>query len=525
MSSTDLAPGALKAPVANFQTKTTLRILWSVLLAFLFSSLSVTDVFSGSEEWETIVPGVAYREFTLTDPNQVYVARMERSNPDLIIDTSVAQGSILYGMETVSGMASRFDQSLSSWGGTWTARNRVVVAINGSFFDLETGQPETGLIQSGWYAKRFEDLWGGSGLGWTQNREIFLGECVDHDPSKQHIQVPEDELRISIDGINVQRQPDTLIIYTPQYDHRTHTSDTGVEIIVEMSRPLGIPEEAELISGRVVDIRENLGSTSIAFDQVVLSARGEPMEMLLEHVQIDEVLTFHLDITHYKRDCEQRNGDEWKGIYASVGGSFDFLRDQEILRFDDDRGATQRNPRTAICYNAEYLFFIVVDGRDPGRSRGMTILELGYFCRDKLGADWGINQDGGGSSAIWVNGEIKNQPSDGKERPVSNGWMIIQLQPNEYSSAFFPGNLIKTHEITEVHLGPGSNFPILGSIAPQIQGVLIPDSHQLDGVLATHSYWWKVAFADVVGWVRQEDFNKPRSWHGFLLHNPWLPFP
>ena len=36
------------------------------------------------------------------------------------------------------------------------------------------------MVQSGWYAKRFDDLGGGSGFAWKLDRSAFIGECVDH---------------------------------------------------------------------------------------------------------------------------------------------------------------------------------------------------------------------------------------------------------------------------------------------------------------------------------------------------------
>lgn len=73
------------------------------------------------------------------------------------------------------------------------------------------------------------------------------------------------------------------------------------------------------------------------------------------------------------------------------------------------------------------LFYVVVDGRQPGYSAGMTLRELAAFLRE-LGADEALNLDGGGSSAMVVpdlRGDsavtIVNRPSDKTERRVANG--------------------------------------------------------------------------------------------------------
>jgi hypothetical protein len=87
-------------------------------------------------------------------------------------------------------------------------------------------------------------------------------------------------------------------------------------------------------------------------------------------------------------------------------------------------------PRSAIGYskNGRYLYLVVVDGRQPLYSEGMTLLELARFLQS-LGADYAMNLDGGGSSTLVVegpNGEprVLNSPIDnyipGRERPVAN---------------------------------------------------------------------------------------------------------
>ena len=73
--------------------------------------------------------------------------------------------------------------------------------------------------------------------------------------------------------------------------------------------------------------------------------------------------------------------------------------------------------RTAIAKLADgKILFIVVDGRS-NISRGVTLSELADILLS-LGATEAINLDGGGSSAMVVNGAVVNQPSDGFMRAV-----------------------------------------------------------------------------------------------------------
>jgi exopolysaccharide biosynthesis protein len=87
---------------------------------------------------------------------------------------------------------------------------------------------------------------------------------------------------------------------------------------------------------------------------------------------------------------------------------------------------TQRHPRTAIGWRADgTLVLVVVDGRQPRISVGMTINELAHLMLD-LGCVEAINLDGGGSSTMVIRNKIVNNPSDSTgERPVSDALLIF----------------------------------------------------------------------------------------------------
>ncbi|MFN2442623.1 MAG: phosphodiester glycosidase family protein [Thermoanaerobaculia bacterium] len=85
------------------------------------------------------------------------------------------------------------------------------------------------------------------------------------------------------------------------------------------------------------------------------------------------------------------------------------------------------HPRTAagLSEDGRTLYLVVADGRREGVP-GPTLAELGSFMRVELEACSALNLDGGGSSAIVIEGELMNQPSDGSERIVANHLAIVQ---------------------------------------------------------------------------------------------------
>ncbi|HEV8378222.1 MAG TPA: phosphodiester glycosidase family protein [Tepidisphaeraceae bacterium] len=102
-----------------------------------------------------------------------------------------------------------------------------------------------------------------------------------------------------------------------------------------------------------------------------------------------------------------------------------------------------RHPRTAVGVDEKgtKLVILVVDGRNPGVSEGMTLAELSEeFVR--LGCFSAMNLDGGGSTSMIMrepkadSWKILNRPSDGKERPVANALGVrINRLPGEGGAA------------------------------------------------------------------------------------------
>ncbi len=80
------------------------------------------------------------------------------------------------------------------------------------------------------------------------------------------------------------------------------------------------------------------------------------------------------------------------------------------------------NPRTAIGQvDALHYIVIVSDGR-TSESAGLSLLELAQLFADR-GCTVAYNLDGGGSSTMWFNGQVVNNPTDGRsygERSVSD---------------------------------------------------------------------------------------------------------
>ena len=123
------------------------RILRLTLLLSLLLPLSAASAQSG---WKPVREGIDYRLFRLPGPNRAHVARMDRSEVSLTLETALPDGTLYGELGTVREIAERAQGTLTAWKGGWGTRSDVAVAINGAFFNTETGELSAGMVESGW---------------------------------------------------------------------------------------------------------------------------------------------------------------------------------------------------------------------------------------------------------------------------------------------------------------------------------------------------------------------------------------
>ena len=121
----------------------------------------------------------------------------------------------------------------------------------------------------------------------------------------------------------------------------------------------------------------------------------------------------------------------------AVGGFPLLVRDSALAPVLDSAHVQNlgraRHPRTAVGIGRDgrRLLLVVVDGRQPRYSVGMTLPELGQLMLE-LGARDALNLDGGGSSTMAVrraSGDVHvvNRPSDATgERTVANALAVVR---------------------------------------------------------------------------------------------------
>ena len=346
----------------------------------------------------------------------VYVAEMDRNAENLQFDVELANGQILR-RETVSSATRRLKrkgiQSIAGVNGSFGIREDNW-GRGGMIFNLHIQNGELvsipKLINRWGYSP--PTPWGETSFGVTPDGE-FLLEAVQLNGT---FHIGNDTL--VIDAINqICDSYCQVVIFTPRFGRSTLTRRCYEFTLKNLTLPITGKYKSKLV---VTDVNPR-GNSIIPSDGVVLAI--EPRLARSWYRKITEFTKGELEIALTPK--------KWQTVNEGIGGNLRLLRDgriePELVRFNRTRGGSavghhngaQRHPRSALGFNDEKLFLIVVDGRQPGYSMGMTLYEMADFFND-IGVKNAINFDGGSSSALWTLGEIVNEPAHGYERPIFN---------------------------------------------------------------------------------------------------------
>jgi hypothetical protein len=117
--------------------------------------------------------------------------------------------------------------------------------------------------------------------------------------------------------------------------------------------------------------------------------------------------------------------------YEPVGKDFCRLHPVQFPKSAEDpynHQSSETHPRTAVAKTGfNHVLFIVVDGRRPGLSRGISAAGLTDFLVANFNPRYALNLDGGGSSTMCVRGKgdaithVVNYPTDNMYGPGKDG--------------------------------------------------------------------------------------------------------
>jgi hypothetical protein len=357
-------------------------------------------------EPRNLAPGVLLYHLespALVDPAGPISIWVLRLDPRLIdLQAALANDEIM-GVETVAGIAER---------------HKPIAAINAGFF-LSNGDPAGVMTIDGRLVSDTRRPRGAVGISRDEVgvKLVFARLRATASLVLQNSTPPGNGGRatatIPIDGIDTTRIRGQLMLFTPSYHADTDTAKGGLEWAIDRRR------------GRVISGPHREGKTKIPPAGFVLSFGGdvapEPLGLLRRNTRV------RLDESYEPVEGEPKS---WILAQDIVGGAGLLLRDGldvedwSIERFNQGF-AENRHPRTMIGTSADNTIWLVtIDGRQPEQSVGMSLIELRALAR-RLGLVNALNLDGGGSTTMWVQGQVLNRPSDPTgPRKVSDALLV-----------------------------------------------------------------------------------------------------
>jgi Phosphodiester glycosidase len=197
--------------------------------------------------------------------------------------------------------------------------------------------------------------------------------------------------------------PGDLVRFTPEFGAAT-PSGAGVEVVLDPG-------------GCVVRTFASRGTT-LGGAQTSLQATGRDSRELLGLVN-----NGCLSTTSVLRDEDGERLTLRPGTYG-VNGRYRLTEDGRIVVPDESGSFFARNPRTIAGTTADgQIRLVTIDGRQT-TSVGTTMQETAAVAQ-ALDMSDAVNLDGGGSTAMSVNGDLVNQPSSPTERAVGDALVYV----------------------------------------------------------------------------------------------------
>jgi hypothetical protein len=343
-----------------------------------------------------LMPGVTYEkqvQFTFHGPSVVHVLTMPRPGGLWSLKPVLSNDAIL-GTERVSAIQKRL------------APFATVAGVNGDRFSAN-GRPSGILIRDGQLQHSPGDS--RSSIGFDSGGNLRV-ERLRLLPTWQGT-----GQRQNLAAVNNSPSSSGMSLYTPTWGPTTPAAPGSFEVVL---RPFpGTAPNVE-VGGPVTETREG-GTTTIPRDGAVLVARGTAATTRLRNeAPVGTNVRVRLMLQ-----------PDWADVVDAIGGGPALVRSGKAVFNAGEAFVPSQlalpEPRTAVGQLADgRIVLVVVDGRRPGYSSGMTSFERALTLT-RLGAVSAAALDGGGSSTMAFDGQLLNRPSGSTERPVSEALLMV----------------------------------------------------------------------------------------------------
>lgn len=380
------------------------------------ASLGAQQPTTDSTVTDTVAPGLVHTYLVRGQgPWRVHIVSVDLRGARYAVRSVRALDS-LRGRERVTDVAARAVR----------AGRTVRAAINADFFDLKTGESVNNQVSDGqiWKALAMSGPPGGAvktargQFGVTRagkpviDRFVFTGT------------LHAGRAVFALDGVNaLPSNGQGIVLWFPEANGRARFDSlrAGRELRLRVTRGVWRDSIAFRMAGTVVAT----DSTALAPGEAVLAAYGPTVARLDSLVALRRPFVARADWMPSVGRLDELIGG-WPVILRDGAP---MVVESAVRELTYKSNADVRHPRSIVGFDADtsHLFLVAIDGRSAA-SVGMTLAEAADFLR-VLGVAHALNLDGGGSTALVLDGRIVNVPSDKEgERPVANVLLVEQAK-------------------------------------------------------------------------------------------------
>lgn len=366
--------------------------------------------------------GIQYKQYTYKNTYTNSINHITVNVDEPMTEVQLGMPATVNGKESTVANANRNSRE----------GNRVVGAINASFFNMSEGYPlfllaKDNVILNGGAVSNGTDQYMNvpTAFGMTADGRGEI-DYFDFDVTLSH-----KGTNYAMSGMNRERNINESMIYTPQfYSKTTDTNEYGFEIVVDTGAPITENKFGQTLTGKVTKITPYGSKDKISIPPTgfVVSLQGGDWHNKLSQIALGDELSVNFSIDKQWQDA--------KFIMAS--GPY-LVKDNKpyIMMSTSSSRAKEIAPRTVVATsdNGKKVHFITVDGRQS-HSKGMNMVQLANYLVS-LGVDQAINLDGGGSTTMGIrnhgsnNVVLANLPSNSgnTQRLVSATLQAVSTAP------------------------------------------------------------------------------------------------
>jgi len=365
-------------------------------------------------EHKSVGPGIQYTKFVLPDyPLSGYMLVVDLTNPYNQVETFQAQNQVGK-TEAMSSAFNRLDRE----------QHRTIAGVNGNFWIVSgQGQPDAilGVPHSG---SAFNGEMITDPNNWNRGHGSIGFAMIDADKKAWiddisfvgTVKIPG-KSEYPVSQINRLRNVNELVLFNNFLGSKvTQTDDDGIEVFIKpvTGKKWEVNSEVECVVTRIVS---NKGGNSLMEGETVLSGNGTA-STFLNNLSTGDKLFVNMTV-------KTLTDNQFLSVAQMVTGNALVMKDGTLTnRNYNEAYNTQLYPRTGIgsSQDGKTLYLIVID--KGGKSAGASTETMCGILK-ACGAQHATSMDGGGSAQMMLDGQIVNNPSDGKERPVANGWFLF----------------------------------------------------------------------------------------------------